>query len=72
MNVVTLSTSEMIQFNEHVRIRLFSQLITGFSRVLQKLQNYFNGTGIFFVFVVLAALVLLNILSLNLMIQILL
>ena len=47
VNVVTLSTSEMIQFNEHVRIRLFSQLIKGFSRVLRKLPNYFNGTGIF-------------------------
>ena len=28
----------------HVKMRLFSQLINGISRVLQKLLKYFNGT----------------------------
>ena len=32
------------QFDDHVKIRLPSQLIKGISKVLQKLLQYFNGT----------------------------
>ena len=32
------------QVDDHVKMRLTSQLINGFSRVLQKLLRYFNGT----------------------------
>ena len=32
------------QFDDHVKIRLTSQLIKGISKVLQKLLKYFNGT----------------------------
>ena len=35
----------MTQIDDHLRIRLISQLITGISIGLQKLLNYFNGTG---------------------------
>ena len=36
----------MTQVDDHVKIRLSSQLISGISRVLQKLLKYFNGTAI--------------------------
>ena len=39
------------KFMDHVRMRLISQLIKGFSRVLQKLLRYFNGTYISTLFV---------------------
>ena len=32
------------QLDDHVKIRLTSQLIKGISKVLQKLLKYFNGT----------------------------
>ena len=32
------------QVDDHVKMRLTSQLINGISRVLQKLLKYFNGT----------------------------
>ena len=34
------------QVDDHVKMRLTSQLIKGISRVLQKLLKYFNGTVI--------------------------
>ena len=34
------------QVDDHVKIKLTSQLIKGISRVLQKLLKYFNGTTI--------------------------
>ena len=34
----------MFQVDDHVKIRLASQLIKGISRVLQKLLKYFSGT----------------------------
>ena len=34
------------QADDHVKMRLISQLIRGISRVLQKLLKYFNGTAI--------------------------
>ena len=34
------------QVDDHVKMRLTSQLINGISRVLQKLLNYFNGKTI--------------------------
>ena len=37
----------MIQITDQVRTRLILQLIKGFSRVLQKLIKYFNGTALF-------------------------
>ena len=40
---------------DHVKIRLTSQLISGISRVLQKLLKYFNGTIISTSFVLPAA-----------------
>ena len=39
------------QVDDHVKIRLTSQLINGISRVLQKLLKYFNGTIILTSFV---------------------
>ena len=36
----------MTQVDDHVRIRLISQLIKIISRFLQKLRKYFNGTAI--------------------------
>ena len=33
-----------MQVDDHVKIRLTSQLIKGISKVRQKLLNYFNGT----------------------------
>ena len=34
----------MPKVDDHVKIKLTSQLIKGISRVLQKLLKYFNGT----------------------------
>ena len=34
------------QVNDHVKMRLTSQLINDISKVLQKLLKYFNGTAI--------------------------
>ena len=34
----------MTQVDDHLKIRLSSQLIKGISRVLQKLLKYFSGT----------------------------
>ena len=34
------------QLDDHVKIRLTSQLIKGISKVLEKLLKYFNGTNI--------------------------
>ena len=34
------------QVDDHVKMRLTSQLINGISRILQKLLEYFNGTNI--------------------------
>ena len=41
----------MAQFDDHVKMRLTSQLPSGISRVLQKLLKYFNSavTSTFFV-----------------------
>ena len=36
----------MIQFHDHVQVRLILQLIKGISRILQKLLKYFNATAI--------------------------
>ena len=46
VNVVSLSTSEITQFADQVKVRLISELIKGISRVLLKLLKYFNGTAI--------------------------
>ena len=43
------------QVDDHVKMRLISQLINGISRVLQKLLKYFNGTIISTSFVLPAA-----------------
>ena len=43
------------QVDDHVKMRLTSQLINGISRVLQKLLKYFNGTIISTSFVLPAA-----------------
>ena len=45
----------MTQVDDHVKIRLTSQLISGISRVLQKLLKYFNGAIILTSFVLPAA-----------------
>ena len=34
------------QVDDHVKMKLTSQLINGISRILQKLLKYFNGTNI--------------------------
>ena len=39
------------QVDDHVKMRLISQLINGMSRVIKKLLNYFNGTVISTTFV---------------------
>ena len=36
----------MTQVDDHVNMILISQLISGISKVLQKLLKYFNGTAI--------------------------
>ena len=36
----------MKQFGDNFKMRLMSQLISGISKVLQKLRNCFNGTAI--------------------------
>ena len=49
LQIVLLDLQEydaITQVAGQVRIRLFSQLITRISRVLQKLLSYFNGTFI--------------------------
>ena len=45
----------MTQVDDHVRIRLISQLIKDISRMLQKLLKYFNGATILTSFVLSAA-----------------
>ena len=45
----------MTQVDNHVRIRLISQLIKGISRMLQNLLKYFNGATILTSFVLSAA-----------------
>ena len=45
------------QVDEHVKMRLISQLINSISRILQKSLKYFNGTIISTSFVLLLALV---------------
>ena len=52
-------------FYDQIRITLISQLIKSISRVLQKLFDYINGTGIS-TFIVPAVLVLFDNLDLNL------
>ena len=54
------------QVDDHVKKRLTSQLITGISRVLQKLFKYFNGTIILTSFVLPPAEVFLVIFTLDL------
>ena len=44
-----------MQVDDHVKMRLISQLISGISRVLQKLVKYFNGTAISTFFVLPSA-----------------
>ena len=43
------ATVELVitQFDDHVKMRLTSELFNGISRVLQKLLKYFNGTIMF-------------------------
>ena len=45
----------MTQVDDHVRMRLVSQVIKGISKVFQKLIKYFNGTAILTSFVLPAA-----------------
>ena len=45
------------QVDDHVKMRLISQLINSISRILQKSLKYFNGTIISTSFVLLLALV---------------
>ena len=45
----------MRQVDNHVKMKLISQLIKGISRVLQKLLKYFNGTVISTIFLLPAA-----------------
>ena len=44
--VVFLSTLEVSQFADQFNVRLISQLISGISKVLQKVHKYFNGPAI--------------------------
>ena len=55
----------MTQSTDQVTISLFSQLLKGISRVLQKLLKYFNGTAIC-AFIIPSSLVLAKSLDLNL------
>ena len=43
-NLPALVELVITQVDDHVKIRLTSQLIKGISRVLQKLLEYVNGT----------------------------
>ena len=63
--VVALSASQITEFADQVKRRFISQLISGISRVFQKLLEYFNGTAIS-TFAILTSLVLLVNLDLNL------
>ena len=45
-NFVAPFAAEIRQSADQVRMKLTSELISGISRVLQKLHNYFNGTAI--------------------------
>ena len=58
---------EITQVGDHVKVKLTSQLISGISRVLQKLLKYFNGTIIStsFVLPVAGAFPVIFILNLN-------
>ena len=58
LNFVSPVAEEIIKVNDHVKIRLTSQLINGISRDLQKLLKYFNGTIILISFVLPPARVL--------------
>ena len=44
--VVSLSTLQVSKFADQFSIRLISQLISGISKVLQKVHKYFNGAAI--------------------------
>ena len=44
-----------MQVDDHVSLRLISQLISVISRILQKLLKYFNGTAILTSFVLPSA-----------------
>ena len=55
LNFVSPVAEEMIQVDDHIKIRLTSQLINSISGVLQKLLKYFNGTIILTSFVLPAA-----------------
>ena len=59
----------IIQVDDHVKMKLTSQLINGISRVFQKLLKYFNGTIISTYFVFPSSGVFLVIFILDLMIQ---
>ena len=52
-NFVLCSAATEKQFFDQINIRLFSQLMTGISSVLEKLLIYFNGTIISTSFVLL-------------------
>ena len=54
-NLPTPPELVITQVDYHVKMRLTSQLISGISRVLQKLIKYFNGTIISTFFVFLSA-----------------
>ena len=45
----------VMQVDDHVKMRLISKLISGISRVLQKLLKYFNGTAMLTFFVLPSA-----------------
>ena len=54
---MSLVAEEITQVDDHVKIRLTSQLINGISRALQKMLKYFIGTATstFFVLPVVGA-----------------
>ena len=54
-NSVIPTAEEITHFLDQVKLRLISKLINGFSRVLQKLLKYFNGTAVLSYFVLPAA-----------------
>ena len=67
LNFVSPVAEEITQVDDHVKIRLTSQLIKRISGVLQHLLKYFHGTAISTFFVLLAAEVfpVISILDLN-------
>ena len=54
-NSVIPTAEEITHFLDQVKLRLISKLINGFSRILQKLLKYFNGTAVLTCFVLPAA-----------------